>query len=206
MSNIGENNSGHGSLARKRSLPGVQTVMKVTSDHAPQVSTVAKPSTDWRSHLRAAHIRVTSQRLAVLSILESHPHSSAGEIIASVNAGDRENLTTQGAYVILQQLEQYGLVRRVSLPDSSSVRWETRVADNHHHVQCVVCGRVEDVDCVVGHAPCLTPSDTHDMEIFEAQVVFRGLCKSCKARIGSGEIRKDDLPYLLQEELSDIAT
>lgn len=159
-----------------------------------------KTPVDWRARLRGAHMRVTPQRLAVLSTLQAHPHRSAGEIIALVNAGERENLTTQGTYVILQQLEQYGMVRRVSLPDSASERWETRVADNHHHVECVVCGRVEDVDCVIGHAPCLTPSDTHEMKVFEAQIVFRGLCNSCEAKIESGEIRREDLPYILREE------
>ncbi|MFT8704477.1 Fur family transcriptional regulator [Bifidobacterium aquikefiricola] len=171
----------------------------IEENRTAQKHKLHKIATDWRSTLRNAHIRVTSQRLAVLSTLEAYPHSSAGEIIGYVNAGERENLTTQGTYVILQQLEQHGLVRRVSLPDSASVRWETRVADNHHHVQCVVCGRVEDVDCVVGHAPCLTPADTHDMEIFEAQIVFRGLCKECKAKIESGAIRKEDLPYLVAQ-------
>ncbi|MFT8532197.1 Fur family transcriptional regulator [Bifidobacterium aquikefiri] len=207
MSNIGENNMEHGLMASQDATYEAQTKAQANASHASDVfdasqnSTVTKTTTDWRDRLRKARIRVTSQRLAVLSTLEDHPHSSAGEIISSVNAAERENLTAQGTYVILQQLEQYGLVRRVSLPDSASIRWETRVADNHHHVQCVVCGRVEDVDCVVGHAPCLTPSDTHDMEIFEAQIVFRGLCKACKAKIESGAIHKEDLPHQLTDEL-----
>ena len=139
---------------------------------------------DWRERLRAAHVRVTSQRLAVLSTLDAHPHSTAGEIVRAVDGHDRETLTVQGAYVMLQQLEAARLVRRVSLPDSPSARWETRVGDNHHHVQCIMCGRVEDVDCVVGQAPCLTPSDTHGMRILEAQIVFRGICSDCAAKAG----------------------
>ncbi|MCH4159794.1 MAG: transcriptional repressor [Bifidobacterium sp.] len=133
----------------------------------------------WRERLHASHVRVTSQRLAVLAALDGHPHSTANELVEQVDATDSGALTVQGAYVMLQQLEASGFVRRVSLPDSSSVRWETRVGDNHHHVQCVMCGRIEDVDCVIGKAPCLTPSDTHGMQILEAQIVFRGLCAQC---------------------------
>ena len=29
--------------------------------------------------------------------------------------------------------------------------------DNHHHLICSECGAVQDVDCAVGPAPCLTP-------------------------------------------------
>ncbi|MBU3995269.1 MAG: transcriptional repressor, partial [Actinobacteria bacterium] len=52
-------------------------------------------------------------------------------------------------------------------------------ADNHHHVQCIVCHRIEDVDCVVGEAPCLTPHDAHGMRVLEASVTFRGVCAAC---------------------------
>mgnify|MGYP003694536493 CR=1 FL=1 len=38
-------------------------------------------------------------------------------------------------------------------------RYESRVGDNHHHVVCRSCGVIADVDCVVGEAPCLIPSD-----------------------------------------------
>ncbi|MCI1664470.1 Fur family transcriptional regulator [Bifidobacterium crudilactis] len=137
----------------------------------------------WAERLRSSHIRVTSQRLAVLGTLDAHPHSTAAEIAEYVAHQDSAALTVQGAYAMLQQLEASGVVRRVSLPDSSSIRWETRVGDNHHHVQCVVCGRIEDVDCVIGEAPCLTPSDTHGMRILEAQIVFRGLCSSCAEKV-----------------------
>jgi Fur family ferric uptake transcriptional regulator len=137
----------------------------------------------WREQLRALHMRVTAPRLAVLHALDASPHSTASEIAERVDAEDLGALTVQGAYAMLQQLEASGLVRRVSLPDSSSARWETRVGDNHHHVQCVICGRIEDVDCVVGEAPCLTPSDTHGMRILEAQIVFRGLCSQCSERM-----------------------
>ena len=139
-------------------------------------------------------MRVTSQRLAVLAMLDAHPHSTAGEVVKAVDDRESGALTVQGAYVMLQQLEARQLVRKVSLPDSPSVRWETRVGDNHHHVQCIICGRVEDVDCVVGEAPCLTPSDTHGMRILEAQIIFRGICASCAKKLGLQDSPSQDRP------------
>jgi Fe2+ or Zn2+ uptake regulation protein len=61
------------------------------------------------------------------------------------------------------------------------VRYEARVGDNHHHLVCRGCGRIVDVDCVVGSAPCLQPSDEHGFSVDEAEVTFWGLCPDCKA-------------------------
>ena len=56
-------------------------------------------------------------------------------------------------------------------------RYESRVADNHHHVVCRACGAIADVDCAVGSAPCLTASDDHGYAIDEAEVVYWGLLR-----------------------------
>jgi Fur family ferric uptake transcriptional regulator len=45
-----------------------------------------------------------------------------------------------------------------------------------------VCDRTEDVDCVVGFAPCLEPSSALGFVVDEAEVVFWGLCPACAAR------------------------
>ena len=44
---------------------------------------------------------------------------------------------------------------------------------------CRSCGAIADVDCAVGHAPCLTASDDHGFAIDEAEVVYWGLCPAC---------------------------
>ena len=56
------------------------------------------------------------------------------------------------------------------------------MGDNHHHLICRACGRMVDVDCAVGAAPCLTPADSSGYEIDEAEVVYWGRCPQCLAR------------------------
>ena len=73
-----------------------------------------------------------------------------------------------------------GLVRRIE-PAGSVARYESRVADNHHHVVCRSCGVIADVDCAVGDVPCLTASDDQGFVIDEAEVTYWGLCPSCSA-------------------------
>jgi hypothetical protein len=49
------------------------------------------------------------------------------------------------------------------------VRYESCVADNHHHLVCRACGVAVDVDCAVGEAACLEPSDRSGFTIDEAE-------------------------------------
>lgn len=64
-------------------------------------------------------------------------------------------------------------------PQGSVARYEARVGDNHHHVVCRSCGAIADVDCAVGHAPCLDASDDHGFVIDEAEVIYWGSCPEC---------------------------
>jgi Fur family transcriptional regulator, stress-responsive regulator len=81
-------------------------------------------------------------------------------------------------YEALHALTAAGLIARIETPGSPA-RFEGRIGDNHHHLVCRSCGAVADVDCAVGHAPCLTASDDHGFTIDEAQVIFWGLCPNC---------------------------
>ena len=81
---------------------------------------------------------------------------------------------------MLRVLTTHGLTRRIE-PPGSPARFENRVGDNHHHVVCRSCGAIADVDCVVGEAPCLQPSDAHGFTVDEAEVVFWGMCPACRA-------------------------
>ena len=42
------------------------------------------------------------------------------------------------------------------------------------------CGRTEDVDCVIGARPCLTPVEDMGFTVDEAEVVFWGICPACQ--------------------------
>ena len=144
------------------------------------VDTPTSPE-QWGTLLREHGRRVTEGRVNVLSYIEAHPHISAAEILNAL--GDQlPSLSQQSVHNIVNDLTETGLLRRIDPPDSGRALYETRTGDNHHHVQCVVCGRVEDVDCVVGAAPCLTPSHTHGMRVLEAAITFRGVCAGCEQR------------------------
>jgi len=132
---------------------------------------------DAEGTVRGASLRVTRPRVAVLTAVHTHPHADTDTIINVVRE-DLGEVSTQAVYDVLRALASAGLVRRIE-PAGSVARYESRVADNHHHVVCRSCGAVSDVDCAVGHTPCLTASDNHGYSIDEAEVTYWGLCPTC---------------------------
>jgi len=127
--------------------------------------------------LRDYGLRVTAARLAVLSAVAGQPHAPADDIATTA----REHLgalSTAAVYEVLNAFTEVGLVRRVE-PAGSPARYETRTADNHHHAVCRQCGAVSDIDCVVGAAPCLEPSNANGFVIEEAEVTWWGSCANC---------------------------
>jgi len=133
---------------------------------------------DATTTLRAAGLRVTAPRRAVLTWLGTHPHSTVDEIGTGIRSV-LGSVSTQAVYDVLGACAEAGLIRRIELPGHPA-RFERRAGDNHHHVVCRRCGRTEDVDCVVGAAPCLTPGDVHGFLVDEAEVVFWGACPGCR--------------------------
>ncbi|MGO1234477.1 MAG: Fur family transcriptional regulator [Microbacterium gubbeenense] len=136
---------------------------------------------DAPARLRGAGLRVTTQRTAVLEALAETAHAAVDELHERVQTRI-PGVALQTVHGIVNDLTSAGIAQRVSLPGATSALYEMARGDNHHHVQCVVCGRVEDVDCVVGAAPCLTPSHTHGMRVLEAAITFRGVCADCEQR------------------------
>ncbi|MCX4856257.1 transcriptional repressor [Streptomyces canus] len=127
--------------------------------------------------LRGAGLRVTAARVALLETVRSGDHLAADALATGVR--DRlGHISLQAVYEALHSLTAAGLVRRLE-PPGSPARFEGRVGDNHHHLVCRSCGAVVDVDCAVGHAPCLTASDDRGFSIDEAEVIYWGLCPDC---------------------------
>jgi Fur family ferric uptake transcriptional regulator len=140
-------------------------------------------SADPAELLRQHGIQVTAQRLAVLRAVAGQPHITA-DGVAEVVRAEIGAISRQSVYDALGLLAEKGLLRRIQ-PVGSPARFENRVGDNHHHLICRICGRVVDVDCAVGSAPCLTAADGQGFEIDEAEVAYWGRCPDCLAQAGT---------------------
>lgn len=134
---------------------------------------------DIAQRLRAQGLRVTAQRVAVLAFITRMPHHPDAETVRAAVELELGSVSTQAVYDTLHILTSAGLLRCIE-PAGHPARYETRVADNHHHLICRACGDTRDIDCAVGHAPCLDPSESDGFVIDEAEVIFWGLCPRCR--------------------------
>ena len=143
------------------------------------------PDTTVAAHtasLRAAGLRVTRPRLAVMAALARVPHAQVEPVVAAVRA-EIGSVSVQGVYDVLRVLSGVGLVRRIDLAGAAA-RYELRAGDNHHHAVCRSCGVTADVDCAAGTAPCLDPGvdpgGLHGFVVDEAEVTYWGYCPACR--------------------------
>jgi Fur family ferric uptake transcriptional regulator len=129
--------------------------------------------------LRSRGLRVTRPRLAVLEALTADSHLRTDQVIAAIR--DNGEVSSQAVYDVLNTLSAEGLLRRIQ-PRGSVARYELESGDNHHHVVCRTCGRVTDVECATGEAPCLDLPETtslHGFTVDEAEVTWWGHCPDC---------------------------
>jgi len=140
-------------------------------------SEAIQSSAEVSEALKAAGLQVTAQRLAVYQAVQTTPHAMADDICKTVRA-ELGVISRQAVYDALNVMSEHGLIRKIQ-PAGSAARYEHRV-DNHHHLACRKCGKLVDVDCAIGEAPCLTANDNHGYKIDEAEVTYWGICPECQ--------------------------
>lgn len=127
--------------------------------------------------LKKKNLSLTAVRIALLEALFQNPHADATLLFNTV----QKKITTatiQSIYKNLNVLVQEGIVREIK-PKGQVSLYETRIGDNHHHIVCKHCKKVQDTDCHAA-APCLAPTHNYGFSIVEAEVIFWGICPDCQ--------------------------
>lgn len=139
---------------------------------------------DWsqpEQDLRAAGLRCTAQRIAVLAELRAERrHLSVDELTALTRAR-LGTVSPQAVYDAVAALERVGLARRVE-PAGSPARYEAHT-DQHHHLVCRTCGTVVDVETRPRRAP--EPAESHGFTLEHTEIWFWGTCPSCQELTGT---------------------
>jgi len=123
--------------------------------------------------------RPTRQRRAVAACLGSFDDFRSAQDIHDLLRRNGENVGLSTVYRTLQALADSGEVDVLRTEDGEAI-YRRCSTTHHHHLVCRECGVVVDVDCAVGAAPCLSPSDAAGFVVDEAEVVFWGLCPGCQ--------------------------
>jgi Fe2+ or Zn2+ uptake regulation protein len=135
------------------------------------------PREDYAAELRAVNLRVTGSHLAVLELLERRPHLRAETVLHELRSRFSA-VSHEKVFHLLTSLTEAGLVRRIE-PDGQPALYERRTGDDHHHVVCRRCGRVDNVTGGAdGDGPCLTLADSGPV-LDESEVTWWGVCSDC---------------------------
>ena len=133
---------------------------------------------DLSNLLRQKGLKATAERKALLGILQQTRRPLS---IPAILAQDRQGIMNQATvYRSLDVFVQAGIARRIDLK-ADFAYYELADPQDHHHLVCRSCGRVEDFHgCdfprLARHALARSKNfrtiEDHSLELF-------GLCKAC---------------------------
>ena len=138
-----------------------------------------------RKRLKEKGLKVTHQRLLILSVLEQNSgrHMTAEDIYELV-AEDYPEIGLATVYRTLQLLWDMQLVDRISL-DDGCVRYEIghlledETKHNHHHLICRSCGRVIPFDADLLDDLEHHIEETAGFRVMDHELKFYDLCREC---------------------------
>ena len=123
---------------------------------------------------------MTSQRELVLQYLrDSDGHPTADEIYRHLRS-KLPRTSKKTVYNNLKALSGAGMVREISTMGVKRYEADMRP---HHHLICLVCDRVSDVeDEELTALANRFAEDLRDFEVSSTTTHFYGVCKDCKER------------------------
>ena len=129
------------------------------------------------SALRERGQRVTMPRLVVHRLIRRGGGHVSPEQVHATLVGEHPGLSPATIYSTLELLEELDVVRRVSTPRGGTLYDARR--DQHHHVICRVCGRVQDVDAPVDTGAAERAAAAAGFSVDHGQVALSGICREC---------------------------
>lgn len=130
------------------------------------------------SALRAAGLKVTPQRLAIVECLAGDAtHPTAQEVHERLR--DRfPSMSVATVYNTLSALESIGYCLRLDM--GGAIRFDPN-AQAHDHAVCARCGAIRDVAITAAHGPGPHDCALSGFRVDRVERIYRGVCAQCAA-------------------------
>ena len=120
---------------------------------------------------------MTKQRKLILQELRKvKTHPTADEIYHMVRR-QMPRISLGTVYRNLDVLHRSGMIRKLDMAGSQA-RFDGDMAD-HHHMRCVKCGRLYDIDAAAVRPPEVSVSTRSHLRITGYRLEFEGVCPNC---------------------------
>ncbi len=142
---------------------------------------------DVQTLLRHHGYRVTQPRRAVWrALVEADGHLTVDQIASRVHALDAD-VNLASIYRSLALFQELDLARESRLGDQEAAHWELAHPDEHFHLVCDDCGRIDHhvgslVEEIRGHL-----QRGHGFEPRDVELTVTGRCEDCASRADAGE-------------------
>lgn len=123
-------------------------------------------------------LKLTPQRIAVYKYLKATKEHPSAEVIYKALQPEYSTMSLATVYKALKTLVEVGLVQELNVGEGN-FRYDGNVC-NHAHIQCLSCGRVDDIEGFCLSDLNQTIKSHTDYEVLTNQVYFYGLCKECQ--------------------------
>ena len=134
--------------------------------------------------LRDRGWRLTAQRRVVAEVLAGeHIHLTAEAVYGQAQHLLPE-ISLATVYNTLNELVDMGEVLEISAGDGPK-RYDPNTTVAHHHLFCVGCGALRDVNPEGTERLALPASQQHGFEVLDMDIVFRGRCPECRSATGT---------------------
>jgi Fur family transcriptional regulator, peroxide stress response regulator len=130
------------------------------------------------SIFREKKLKLTPQRIAVYKYLMHTKEHPSAETIYKGLLEEYPTMSLATVYKGLKTLVEVGLIQEINVGEGN-FRYDGNI-EAHPHIQCMNCGKVDDVDNVSFDDLNQRIKDFTNYEILNNQVYFYGFCPDCK--------------------------
>ena len=126
--------------------------------------------------LREHNLKVTPQRLGILSVLGENGHISIEELFTIIRK-DFRSISVATLYKNINFMLEVNILKEVKVPNSKS-KYEI-LKDEHSHMVCKKCEKLEDLELCLGSV--IEDASIKSGYMFdENSLVLSGICPKCQ--------------------------
>ncbi|QGU94263.1 transcriptional repressor [Clostridium bovifaecis] len=122
-------------------------------------------------------LKLTPQRIAVYMYLRSTKEHPSAETIYKALHKDYPTMSLATVYKALKTLVEVNLVKELNVGEGN-FRYDGNVTP-HPHIQCMSCGKVDDIEGLSFDDLNDKIRNYTDYEIISNRVYFYGICTAC---------------------------
>ena len=158
---------------------GTQEEFKNTQRNKAQIG-ILGDTDEQTALLRQNGYKVTPQRLAVYEALANTKQHPSAEMLFGTLQPKYPSMSFATVYKTVEILNKLGLIQIINTGEDS-FRYDADISE-HSHVQCTVCGRVDDVPALNDRSLVVKVEEASGYSIDKHQFYFFGVCEKCRKK------------------------